>query len=187
MQKLEAQGWLKLFTNTLRGCSVPDLAEFYANYVVTKGMLTSTVDGYDLSFNAKQLGEILDVPVAGFDVYVHEDKSVLGAERLVQLTQKLSQQTSLKGPRSVSKGKMTPCHRLLFWFINKNIISLGQSRNLADAMDQCLINLLDRGEQINLPAITINHISHIANTARAHDLGYGFLLTLIFEQFGISL
>jgi len=68
-------------------------------------MVTSTVNGHDLSFNAKQLGEILDVPVTGFDVYVREDKSVLGAERLLQLTQKLSQQTSLKGPRSVKRGK----------------------------------------------------------------------------------
>jgi len=91
LQKLEAQGWLKLFTNTLRGCSVPDLEEFYANCVVTKGMVTSIVTRHDLSFNAKQLGEILDVPVAGFDVDVRDDKSVLGAERLLQLTQKLSQ------------------------------------------------------------------------------------------------
>jgi len=98
LQKLEIQGWLKLFTNTLRGCSIPDLAEFYANCVATKGMVTSIVNGHDLSFNAKQLGEILDVLVAGFDVYVCEDKSVLGAERLLQLNQKLSQQTSLKGP-----------------------------------------------------------------------------------------
>ena len=54
-------------------------------------MVTSIVNGHDLSFNAKQLGKILDALVAGFDVYVREDKSVLGAERLLQLTQKLSQ------------------------------------------------------------------------------------------------
>ena len=34
LEKLEAQGWLALFTNTKTGCSVPDLAEFYANCVV---------------------------------------------------------------------------------------------------------------------------------------------------------
>jgi len=82
---------------------------------------------------------------------------------------------------------MTPRHRLLFWFIIKNIIPRGQGRNLEHAMDQCLINLLDRGEQINLPAIMISHISRIANTAIEHDLGYGFLLTSVFEHFGISL
>jgi len=61
---------------------VPDLAD-YANCVVTKGVVTSTVNGHDLNFDAKALGEILGVPVEGFDIYVREDKSVLGVERLL--------------------------------------------------------------------------------------------------------
>ena len=78
---------------------------------------------------------------------------------------------------------MTSLHQLFFWFIIKNIIPRGQGRNLTDAMDQCFIDLMDRGEQIKLPAIMIRHISRIANTSRR----YGFLLTLVFEHFGISL
>jgi len=35
LEKLEAQGWLDLFTYTKKGWSVSDLAEFYANCVVT--------------------------------------------------------------------------------------------------------------------------------------------------------
>jgi len=112
---------------------------------------------------------------------------MLGAERLLQLTQRLSQHPGLKIPRSVKKGEMTPYRRLLFWFIIKNIIPRGQGRNLANAMDQFLIDLLDQGEQINLLAIMISHISRIANIAREHDLGYGFLLTSVFEHFGIAL
>jgi len=54
-------------------------------------------------------------------------------------------------------------------------------------MDQCFIDLMDREEQINLPAIMIQHIVRIANTAGEHNLGYGFLLTLIFEHFGVEL
>ena len=54
-------------------------------------------------------------------------------------------------------------------------------------MDQCLTDLMDRGEQINLPAFMINHIGRIATTPRAHDLGYGFLLTKVFEHFGVEL
>ena len=120
-------------------------------------------------------------------MYVRADKTVLGTARLLQLTQTLSQQTRLKTPQSVKKGDMTSLHQLLFWFIIKNIIPRGQGNNLADAMDQCFIDLMDRGEQINLPTIMIRHISRIANTSREHDLGYGFLLTLVFEHFGISL
>jgi len=185
--KLQAQGWLDLFTNTQRGCSVPNLAEFYANCEVTKGVVTSKVDGKKLRFNANELGKILGIPFEGLGVYVREDKTTLGAERLLQLTQRLNQQPDLKTPRSVKKGEMTPLHRLLFWFVIKNIIPPGQGRNLADAMDLCPANLLDREERISLPAIMISHMSRIANTAREHDLVYGFLLTSVFEHFGVSL
>ena len=33
----------------------------------------------------------------------------------------------------------------------------------------------------------IRHISRIATTTQRHDLGYGFLLTLVFERFGVEL
>jgi len=33
----------------------------------------------------------------------------------------------------------------------------------------------------------IRHIGRIATTTRGHDLGYGFLLTLVFEHFGVEL
>jgi len=82
---------------------------------------------------------------------------------------------------------MQPLHQLLFWFLIKNVIPRAQGRNQADAMDQCLIDLMDRGKQINLPAFMISHIMRIATTTRAHDLGYGFLLTRVFEHFGVEL
>jgi len=88
---------------------------------------------------------------------------------------------------AVKKGDMLPLHQLLFWFIIKNVISRGQGRNQADAIDQCFIDLMDRGEPLNLPAIMIRHIAHIATTTRGHDLGYGFLLTSVFEHFGVEL
>jgi len=91
LEKLRAQGWLDLFTNTQLGCSVLDLAEFYANCKITNGVVTSEVNGKKLRFNAKKLGEILGVPAVGFDVHVYEDKSVLGTARLLELAQKLSQ------------------------------------------------------------------------------------------------
>ena len=99
----------------------------------------------------------------------------------------MSQQLGLKNPQAVKKGDMQPLHQLIFWFIIKNIIPRTQGRNQADAMDQCLTDLMDRGEQINLPAFMITHIARITNTPRAHDHGYGFLLTRVFEHFGVEL
>jgi len=47
--------------------------------------------------------------------------------------------------------------------------------------------MLDRGEQINLPAIMISHIGRIGKTFKDHDMGYGFLLKSVFEKLGILL
>jgi len=140
-----------------------------------------------IEVDAKAFGVILGVPVTGFDLYVREDKSLLGKAKLLELAQQLSQQPGLKHPQAVKKGDMQPLHQLIFWFIIKNIIPRGRGRNQADAMDQCPTDLMDRGEQINLPAFMITHIARIANTTRAHDLGYGFLLTRVFEHFGVEL
>ena len=83
LDKLRAQGWLELFANTCLEYSVLDLADFYANCNVTNAVVASEVNGKKLKFNAKDLGEILGVPAEGFDVYVREDKTVLGTARLL--------------------------------------------------------------------------------------------------------
>jgi len=46
---------------------------------------------------------------------------------------------------------------------------------------------MNREEQISLPAFKVNHIARIATTPRAHDLGYEFLPTRVFEHFGVEL
>ena len=127
LEKLKAQGWLAVFMNTNRGWSVPDLGKLYANCVVTNGVVTSIVNGRKLRFNAKELGAILGVPSEGFDVYVHEDKNMLGTERLVELTRRLSQKLDLLAPQFVKTGEMTSLHILIFWFIIKNVIPRGQA------------------------------------------------------------
>ena len=80
-----------------------------------------------------------------------------------------------------------PSRRLLLWFVIKNITPRGQQCNLADPKDMRYTDMLDRGEQINLPVIMISHIGRIANTSKDHDMGYGFLLTSVFEKLEIPL
>ena len=53
-------------------------------------MKTSTVNNHDIRFDAKKLGGLLGVSSEGFDVYVQEEKSVLGEEWLSELAQKLA-------------------------------------------------------------------------------------------------
>ena len=47
------------------GCSQSELAEFYAKVVVTKGTVTSEVNGVKISFDARRLSEILGIPSVG--------------------------------------------------------------------------------------------------------------------------
>ena len=100
LEKLEGKGWLDPFTNTKRGCYVSELAQFYAN----------------------DLGDLLGVSVEGFDVYVCENKSVLGDERLLELTQRLAQKPNFTKPWSMRKREITRLHHLLFWFAIKNLV-----------------------------------------------------------------
>ena len=44
LDKLKAHEWLKLFAHTHLGCSVPDLAEFYANCNITNAVVTCEVN-----------------------------------------------------------------------------------------------------------------------------------------------
>jgi len=106
LDKLRAQGWLELFTNTPMGCSQPDLAEFYANVMVSEGLQTSTVNGVLIELDARALGVILGFPATDFDLYVQEDKSLLSKAKLLELAQHSSQQPGLKHPQAVKKGDM---------------------------------------------------------------------------------
>ena len=63
--------------------------------------MTSTVNDHDLQFDATKLREMLGVPSDDFDVYVREDKSVLGDERLLELSCKLAPKPHLTVSRSV--------------------------------------------------------------------------------------
>ena len=114
VDKIKAQGWYDLFTNTKMVCSPPDIAEFYANVSLHGDVITSTVNGVLIEVNAQALGVILGVPSTGFDLYIKEDKSLLSRERLVELSRHLSQQPGLSNPQSVKKGDMLPLHQLLF-------------------------------------------------------------------------
>jgi len=81
-------------------------------------------------FYANDLVDLLRVSVEGFDVYACEDKSILGDEQLLELTQSLAQMPNPTEPRSVRKGEMSPLHRLLFWFAIKNVVFRGWLRIL---------------------------------------------------------
>jgi len=72
------------FTNTQLRCSQPDLAEFYARVIVIEVTVTSTVNRVHIEFDAQTLKDILGVPAVEFDMYVREDRSLLGKAKLLE-------------------------------------------------------------------------------------------------------
>jgi len=54
------------------------------------------VNGVLIEVDARALGVILGIPAMGFDLYVREDKSLLGKAKLLELAQRLSQRPGLK-------------------------------------------------------------------------------------------
>ena len=58
-------------------------------------------------FYANDLADLLGVSAEGFDVYVREDKSVLGDEQLLELTQSLAQKPSPTEPQSLKGGNVS--------------------------------------------------------------------------------
>ena len=79
-------------------CSVPDLAEFYANCNITKAVVTCELNEKKNEIHAKDLSAILGVPAEGFDVYVRKDKTVLQTARLLQLTQNTEPANKIESP-----------------------------------------------------------------------------------------
>jgi len=61
------------------------VAEFYTNVSISEGVLTRTVNGVLIEVDARVLGVILGVPATGFDLYIREDKSLLGKAKLLEL------------------------------------------------------------------------------------------------------
>jgi len=64
------------------------------------------MNGVLIEVDAKALGVILGVPATEFDLYVQEDKPLLGKAKLLELAQWLSQQPGLKHSQAVKKGDM---------------------------------------------------------------------------------
>ncbi|XP_070003451.1 uncharacterized protein [Nicotiana sylvestris] len=71
---LAAQGWKDMVLQMDGRLARNELIEFMANVVVKDGVVSSLVKGVQVQFDAKELGEILDIPSEGFDDYTRKSK-----------------------------------------------------------------------------------------------------------------
>lgn len=80
--------------------------------------------------------------------------------------------------------KFPPLVKLLFNVVHRGIIPRTQKRNEANLFDSALIYCLGNQIQINFPSLMIKNLDHcIPNLI----VGYGNLLTTVFESFDVDL
>nr|XP_016442932.1 PREDICTED: triadin-like [Nicotiana tabacum] len=131
---LAAQGWKDMVLQMDGRLARNELIEFMAN----------------VAFDAKKLGEILDMPSEGFDDYTRQrwpcQDSLPAA---LAITMRFCDSEEVNEARAVQKSEMRPEHKVLSEFVNKCLLPRQERRHIANYMDLVLMECLEKGKQIN--------------------------------------
>ncbi|XP_019238649.1 PREDICTED: uncharacterized protein LOC109218728 [Nicotiana attenuata] len=188
---LEAQGWKDMVLHMDGKLARNELVEFMANGTVKNGLVTSTVKGVKVKFNAAKLGKILDIPSEGYDDYTRQRWPCLdGLPTDLQITRNFCDTTTdeeVPEARAVQKSEMRPDHKVLFEFVNKCLLPRQERRHTTNYMDLVLMQCLNEGKQINWPAFIVKLLERVLNGSKAHAIPYGFILTTVLERLNVPL
>ncbi|XP_019253883.1 PREDICTED: uncharacterized protein LOC109232574 [Nicotiana attenuata] len=188
---LEAQGWKVMVLHMDGKLARNGLVEFMANGTVKNGLVTSTVKGVKVKFNATKLGKILDIPSEGYDDYTRKRWPCLdGLPTDLQITRNFCDTTTdeeVPEARAVQKSEMRQDHKVLFEFVNKCLLPRQERRHTANYMDLVLMQCLNEGKQINWPTFIVKLLERVLNGSKAHAIPYGFILTIVLERLNVPL
>lgn len=97
-----------------------------------------------------------------------------------------------KQPRNLNsdqmlKKQMKPLYQLVFALVNKVILPRAERHSFAALADLYPMEGLVNFSPVNLSCIMIEHITKICDLkGSSHGLGYGFLLTRVFDHFKVE-
>ena len=100
-------------------------------------MVSSSVKGVDIVFDATKLGDILHIPSVGINEYNW------GFDEHFSLPAKFSQGRVNSRAQTVLKGIMRSLHKLLFEIVHKVILPRGHQRHIASIRDMGFMNALE--------------------------------------------
>lgn len=114
----------------------------------------------DKSFllTVEKLGEIFDIPVAGYNVYAKFTLPMVDKIEHLALVKKYAQKPNLTAVRKVITKELSDIHRLIHIFAIKCFIPRGSRKTEATALDMILMELLMEKKPINLHVLVIKHI-----------------------------
>jgi len=188
LEKLEIQGWKDMVLQLDGRLARNEIVEFMANAEVKEGRVTSLVKGVQISFDAKELGEILGIPSEGYDDYTRQKwPSLDSLPTALAITRKFCDNEEESEPKEVYKSEMKPPHKVIFEFINKCVLPRQKRRHIANYMDLVLMECMDSGRQINWPGFIIQLLDRVVNGSKAHAIPYGFILTSVLAHYKVPL
>ncbi|XP_075110990.1 uncharacterized protein LOC142181631 [Nicotiana tabacum] len=185
---LAAPGWKDMVLQMDGRLARNELIEFMANDAVKDGNVSSLVKRVQVQFDAKKLGEILDIPSEGFDDYTRQRWPCLDSlPTALAITRRFYDSEDMYEARAVQKSEMRPKHKVLFEFVNKCLLPKQERRHIANYMDLVLMECMERGKQINWHAFIIKLLDRVINGSKAHATPYGFILTTVLDMLNVPL
>ena len=180
----EAQNWVNLLGECFnRSLYVDAMRDFCKSFKYSKGVIRCCVYEKEIEFDAMYLAELFDVPNTGYDLYFKSNviRNPLPDANIDEIVEFLGGDPE---ETYINHNDLTPLDKILLKFVFNDIIPRTQKRDSANKLDSVLIYCLAKKIQINFPSIMIQHLSHCV--PKGWKVGYGNLLTYVFESFGIS-
>nr|XP_033510344.1 uncharacterized protein LOC117275092 [Nicotiana tomentosiformis] len=171
-----------------RNLAINKIVEFMANYEIKNGRVISVVKEVTMSFDDKELGEILSVHAAGYNDYKKLKWSSLeNLPTARAITRKFGDNEEELQPKAIYKSEMKLPHKVLFEFVNKVVLPRQERRHIATFMDLVLMECLDRERQINCPGFIIQLLDRVLTGTKTHAIPYGFILTVVPAHFKVPI
>ena len=140
---LRFQGWEELFLEP-NLIYEQEVVDFYTNLTILEGdVVSSSVKGVEIVFDATKLGEILHIQSIGINEY-HS-----AFDEHSSLPTKFSKGRVNFRAQTALKGIMRSVHKLLFEIVHKKILPRGHHRNKASIRYIGIMNALECKERID--------------------------------------
>ncbi|XP_070056524.1 COP1-interactive protein 1-like [Nicotiana tomentosiformis] len=174
LEKLQLQGWKDMVLQMDGKLARTEIVEFMANCKIKDGRVISVVKRVTVSFDDKELGEILGVPAEGYNDYKKlKWQSLENLPTALAISRKFGDNDEELEPKVVYKSEMRPPHKVFLEFVNKVVLPRQEMRHIATFTDLVLMEYLDSGRKINWPGFIILTIvlAHFKIPIRKWEVG----------------
>ncbi|GAB2266124.1 hypothetical protein Dimus_001147 [Dionaea muscipula] len=190
IELIKRQIWENLFKKR-KLVHIDAVKEFYAKMSVIhlkkKDVVKTSVKGVVIEFDHEKLATILGVPGNnGICEYIKDVWEESRFTKPLEITRRFANDENLTAARRVKSGELKPFQRFVHFLVMKNVVHRFGKRDTSSFMDLTYMDHLMSRRLVNLPRVMIRHMSYVISM-KDHELPYGDWLTMVFEEFGVSL